>query len=60
MNWVILYLARFDLHAHFHLFLFHLGLSGGGYCDDDKNYDETISQRYFSNCPFAHSDHGPL
>ena len=32
----------------------HIGPTGGGYCDDDKTYDQTVTQDYFTNYPFAY------
>lgn len=34
----------------------HIGPLGGGYCNDDKTYDQTVTQTYFTNYPFAHGD----
>ncbi|KAL9103923.1 MAG: hypothetical protein Q9163_001071 [Psora crenata] len=34
----------------------HIGPSGGGYCDDDRSYIDTVTQNYFSNYPFVYTD----
>lgn len=31
----------------------HIGPTGGGYCDDDKTYAQTVLQDYFTNYPFV-------
>lgn len=31
----------------------HIGPTGGGYCDDDKTYAQTVMQDYFTNYPFV-------
>ena len=31
----------------------HIGPNGGGYCDDDKSYDQTVLENYFTNFQFA-------
>ncbi|KAL8919467.1 MAG: hypothetical protein Q9208_006752 [Pyrenodesmia sp. 3 TL-2023] len=31
----------------------HIGKTGGGYCDDDKTYEETVMENYFTNSPFV-------
>ncbi|MCJ1458580.1 hypothetical protein MMC28_008953 [Mycoblastus sanguinarius] len=32
----------------------HIGPTGGGYCDDDKSYDDTVTENYFTNFPFSY------
>ncbi|KAL8818159.1 MAG: hypothetical protein Q9223_003142 [Gallowayella weberi] len=31
----------------------HIGKTGGGYCDDDKTYLQTIGENYFERSPFV-------
>ncbi|KAL8761029.1 MAG: hypothetical protein Q9184_002818 [Pyrenodesmia sp. 2 TL-2023] len=31
----------------------HIGKTGGGYCNDDKTYVETVMENYFTNSPFV-------
>lgn len=32
----------------------HIGPTGGGYCNDDMSYAETVTDGYFTHFPFAH------
>ncbi|KAL8686413.1 MAG: hypothetical protein Q9224_005455 [Gallowayella concinna] len=31
----------------------HIGKTGGGYCDDDKDYLQTVGENYFKRSPFV-------
>ncbi|KAL8659976.1 MAG: hypothetical protein Q9226_000139 [Calogaya cf. arnoldii] len=31
----------------------HIGKTGGGYCDDDKSYLQTVSENYFERSPYV-------
>ncbi len=33
----------------------HIGPTGGGYCNDDKTYDQTVLETYFTNFPWSYS-----
>lgn len=32
----------------------HIGQGGGGYCDDDMSYMQTVTEPYFTNYPFEY------
>ncbi len=31
----------------------HIGKTGGGSCNDDKTYEQTVMENYFTNTPFV-------
>lgn len=32
----------------------HIGPTGGGFCDDKETYAQTVTEKYFTNYPFAY------